>query len=261
MLVSVLISTFNRADQVMKAIQSVLDQTYQDFEIIVSDDGSSDNTKEVVRGFNDDRVKYFYQENRGVASARNLGLRNANGEVIAFLDDDDWWLPEHLELIIDFFSVYPEASMVYTQNEVYFADGSRRGPVKYKRKEYPYIERKEGYWLWTDPFEIYLDGHASATPCVAVKREVFEEIGGFYEAVTSGQDYDMHLRIVNRFKVGVIKKPTVCILCQAEGISETVEPGRYAKNLRLIWNHILEECELTDEQRFRIERKIDERLD
>ena len=102
--VSVIITTYNRAHLVGKAIKSVLNQTFQDFELIVVDDGSTDNTEEVINSFNDTRIRYIrHKINKGGNAARNTGLRNSKGEYIAFLDSDDEWLPEKLERQLEVF--------------------------------------------------------------------------------------------------------------------------------------------------------------
>jgi glycosyltransferase involved in cell wall biosynthesis len=101
--ISVIIPTYNRAQLVTKAIDSVLAQTYHDYEIIVVDDGSTDNTKEVLQPYMD-RIRYIYQENAGVSAARNAGIRVAKGEWIAFIDSDDQWLPDKLSAQIEFVS-------------------------------------------------------------------------------------------------------------------------------------------------------------
>ena len=101
--VSVVIPTHNRANLVGRAIQSVLDQTYRDFELIVVDDASTDGTEEVTKALNDNRIRYIHHMmNRGASGARNTGIENANGEYIAFLNDDDEWLPEYLDQMISF---------------------------------------------------------------------------------------------------------------------------------------------------------------
>lgn len=96
-MVSVIIPTYNRSDRIEKSIKSVLDQTYNNFEIIVVDDGSTDNTKAIVTSINDSRIRYIYQENAGACVARNLGINTARGEYIAFQDSDDLWVKTKLE--------------------------------------------------------------------------------------------------------------------------------------------------------------------
>jgi len=107
-LVSAVIPTFNRGWIMAEAVQSVLDQTYEPLEIIVVDDGSTDNTRDVLEPFMD-RITLLKQENKGVSAARNLGIKNARGEFIAFLDSDDLWLPDKTACQIDFFKANPKA--------------------------------------------------------------------------------------------------------------------------------------------------------
>lgn len=98
--VSIIIPTYNRASILRETIINVLQQEFLDFELIIIDDGSNDHTKEIVRSFEDKRIKYLFKEKRGVSSARNLGIIVANGEYIAFLDDDDYWPKDYLEKMI-----------------------------------------------------------------------------------------------------------------------------------------------------------------
>jgi glycosyltransferase involved in cell wall biosynthesis len=106
-LVSIVMPAYNRADTILRAIRSVQEQTYQDWELIVVDDGSTDGTATLIEGM-DPRMKVIRQENRGFVGARNTGLEASTGEYIAFLDSDDEWLPYHLELCIAFFEEFPE---------------------------------------------------------------------------------------------------------------------------------------------------------
>jgi len=94
---SIVVPTYNRAGFICKAIESVLIQTFNDFELIIVDDGSTDNTKEVIEKYNDSRIKYFYQKNKERSAARNEGIRKSKGEYITFLDSDDYYLPQRLE--------------------------------------------------------------------------------------------------------------------------------------------------------------------
>ena len=100
---SVIIPTYNRADFLPRAIQSILKQTFRDFELIIVDDGSTDNTEEVVGGISNARVRYFYQQNRGVSAARNFGATLSKGQYTTFLDSDDEVLPEWLQHFADAF--------------------------------------------------------------------------------------------------------------------------------------------------------------
>ena len=103
-LVSVIIPTYNRAKLLKRAIESVLNQTFQDFELIVVDDGSTDDTKEIVKSFNNQKIIYIYQENfGGAALPKNVGIKMAQGKYIAILDSDDEWLPEKLQKQVTLF--------------------------------------------------------------------------------------------------------------------------------------------------------------
>ncbi|MBI4683838.1 MAG: glycosyltransferase family 2 protein [Nitrospirae bacterium] len=127
-LVSVIIPTYNRADFLPQTIQSILNQTYQDWELIVVDDGSKDITEDIVDGFKakDRKIEYFYQVNKGAGAARNSGIRKSSGNYIAFLDSDDEWLPEKLERQVDFMRNNPEYDFCYTADKVVSSDNQVR---------------------------------------------------------------------------------------------------------------------------------------
>ena len=110
-LVSIIMPTFNRADTIMRAIRSVQSQTFEDWELIVVDDGSTDNTAARIEGC-DPRLKLIRQENQGTAGARNTGLCASDGSYIAFLDSDDEWLPHHLTLCVSFLEAFPGEQFV-----------------------------------------------------------------------------------------------------------------------------------------------------
>ena len=113
--VSVIIPTYNRAAYVKEAIDSVLGQSYEDYEIIVVDDGSSDDTNAVVKGFGDSRIRYIYQKNKGISGARNTGIRNARAQFVALLDSDDIWFPQILELEVPILDQNPDLCLVYSK--------------------------------------------------------------------------------------------------------------------------------------------------
>ena len=122
--VSVVIPAFNRARKVVRAITSVLSQTFTDVEIIVVDDGSTDETKKAVKQFGDFLTYVAHPSNRGVSAARNTGIKKSNGQLIAFLDSDDHWLPEKLAVQVCFFDEHPEAVVCQTE-EIWIRNGRR----------------------------------------------------------------------------------------------------------------------------------------
>jgi len=197
--VSVVIPTYNRAELLRSAIISVLNQTFQDFEIVVVDDASKDNTAEVISSFNDKRIKYIRHEtNKGEAGARNTGVMNSEGEYIAFLDDDDEWLPEKLKKQIELFENSPrEVGGVYTG----FLKVDRTTGEVLKRV----IPTKRGN-IFSDLLRfnwIYIPS------VLMVKKECFEKAGLFDASIPFGLDYDMWIRISKGFHYEYIREPLV----------------------------------------------------
>lgn len=131
--ISVVIPTYNLSNLLRDTIDSVLQQTERDLEIIVVDDGSTDNTKEVVKSIEDGRVKYFYKSNSGISSARNYGLSKATGEYIAFLDHDDLWPANYLEVMVRNLEQHKEFGLVYSPISIVRRDGSK--VESYKKPE------------------------------------------------------------------------------------------------------------------------------
>jgi glycosyltransferase involved in cell wall biosynthesis len=211
--VSVIIPTYNRAEFLRSAITSVLNQTYQDFEIIVVDDGSTDNMQAVVCGFNDKRIKYVRNDvNEGEARTRNIGIMNSNAEYIAFLDDDDEWLPEKLKLQIDLLENSPaKVGVVYTG----YVEVDR-----YKNKILrQFIPTKKGN-IYND---IYLKNYVGVPSTVVLRRACFERLGLFDESVVYPTDYDMWIRISMGFYFEYIEKPLVRYYIHENTISSNLE--------------------------------------
>ena len=207
--VSVIIPSYNRAHLLGRAIQSVLDQTYQDFEIIVVDDGSKDNTEEVVRSFNDKRIRYIRHEvNKGGATARNTGIKAARCEYIAFQDSDDEWLPDKLEKQMKVFEkVSPKVGVVYT--------GFRR--IENDKKTYipsSKVSQKEG-----DIHKTLLKGNFVSTPVAVVKRECFKRGGMFDEELLPLEDWELWIRISKYYQFKVIDESLVISYHQPDSIS------------------------------------------
>jgi glycosyltransferase involved in cell wall biosynthesis len=193
--VSVIIPTYNRACMVGEAIESVLDQNYSSFELIVIDDGSTDQTPDLLRSFGR-RIIAIRQENKGVSAARNLGISHASGELIAFLDSDDLWLPGKLTAQVDFFRRNP-ASLICQTQEIWIRNGRRVNP-KHRH------EKRSGMI-----FEPSLALCLVSPSAVIMRRRLFDRVGRFDENLPACEDYDLWLRIGRRFPVHLIDRPLV----------------------------------------------------
>ena len=210
-LVSVIIPTYNREKIIGRAIDSVFTQTWQDFEIIVQDDGSRDGTKAIVEAYGP-KVKYFFQENKGIAGARNGGMRHAGGQYLAFLDSDDYWLPAKLEKQMALFEKHPEYGMTASQCGSIQVDGS------YREKNRP---GKSG-WILYDLFQKNFIRTSSAV----ITRACLEKIGGFDESLREGEEYDFWLRIAAEFAIGFINEPLTVYVDNTDGMSTDSLTGR-----------------------------------
>lgn len=182
-MISIVIPLYNKEKQIGLALQSVFQQTYQDFEIIIVDDGSTDQSAEVVKKSNDKRIKLFQQKNAGVSAARNQGVEIAQGEWIAFLDADDEWMPEYLETQVTLSEKFPEASVCATGYVLQDEFGKRHTP----KVHCSYIDENGG--LITNYFEIV----ASSAPLITsisvfIKKKALLDVGGFLLNATLGED-------------------------------------------------------------------------
>lgn len=201
-MISVIIPSYNRAEYLKEAIQSVLDQDFFSregksplFELIVVDDGSKDKTKEVVQSFGE-RVKYHYQNQRGVSAARNAGLNLSRGDTIAFLDSDDLWKKEKIRIQMSFMETFPQAKVCYTE-EIWIRRGRRLNP-KQKHKKY-------SGWIFEKVLPLCLLSLSSAL----FRREVFEEIGNFDETLPACEDYDFSIRLAHKYPIYLVSSPLI----------------------------------------------------
>jgi len=196
---SVVIVTYNRSHLVGGAITSVLNQTFQDYEIIVVDDASTDNTGEIVRAFDDKRITYIRHEtNKKVASARNTGVQNAKGEYIAFLDDDDEWLPQKLKKQVDLLNSSPPlVGAVYT--------GFRKIDRTTGKTLFQAVPVKRGN-IFQD---LFIENWVGTASTVLIRKECFQKVGMFDEKMFFGEDWDMWIRIAREFHIDYISEPLV----------------------------------------------------
>ncbi|MBT3878670.1 MAG: glycosyltransferase [Candidatus Scalindua sp.] len=189
--VSVIIHTYNNEKFIVETIESVLNQTYKDYEIIVVDDGSVDGTHDALLPYMQ-KIRYHYKENGGIASAKNTGIRLSQTEFIAFLDHDDLWVPDKLKLQMECFNGNPQVGLVYAKYTS-FRDGKelRTKPEK-------------GYSGWI--FKELLSKSFIQTSTVMVKKECLDAVGPYDESFSLGDEYDMFLRISKKFQCGFIDK-------------------------------------------------------
>ncbi|NKB35374.1 MAG: glycosyltransferase [Pseudomonadales bacterium] len=193
MSVSVVIPTYNRKETLCQAIDSVLEQTHTAHEIIVVDDGSDDGTEETIKANYPD-TRYLYHANRGVSYSRNRGVEAASGNWIAFLDNDDTWLPKKLELQISALQENPEYQLCHTE-EIWIRNGVR---VNQMNKH-----KKRGGDIYLDCLKLCVISPSS----VLLSKELFEQVGGFDESLPACEDYDLWLRICAQQAVLFLETP------------------------------------------------------
>lgn len=193
--ISVIIPVHNRPAFVREAVDSVLGQAFRDFELIVVDDGSTDETPDVLAEYKG-RIRRIRQANAGVSAARNTGVRAARGDLIAFLDSDDLWLRGKLEVQAAFFDAHPFALICQTE-ETWVRNGRRVNPKVRHKKPDGYI------------FERSLELCLVSPSAVMMRRKLFDRVGLFDESLPACEDYDLWLRVGRWFPVHLIDDPQI----------------------------------------------------
>lgn len=198
--VSVILPTYNRATLLYKAIRSVLVQSYQSWELIVWDDGSTDNTKDVVMGFEDGRINYCFDENKGVATARNQAISRSKGVYLAFLDSDDQWKDNKLATQIEAMQAYPEIDFIFgdfenknlVQNRTSINFSDYKAAIQVLNTNSlgaDLLEIKDGF------LESITHGNYIATDTVVLKKSVLEKYGAFNESLRNSEDFELWWRL------------------------------------------------------------------
>lgn len=194
--VSIIMPTYNRSQKVVRAVESVLDQSFRDFEIIVVDDGSTDDTCQSLAKFGSSITYIRCPLNRGVSAARNAGVRTASAPWIAFLDSDDYWLREKLGVQMEFLRRNPEWVACQTE-EIWIRRGRRVNPRRKHKKPSGDIFKRSLALCLVSPSS------------VVVSRELFDEVGLFDETLQAAEDYDLWLRISCRYPIYLIERELV----------------------------------------------------
>ncbi|MCM8786962.1 MAG: glycosyltransferase family 2 protein [Candidatus Omnitrophica bacterium] len=194
---SVIVPTYNRKFFLKIAIESILSQTFEDYEIIIIDDGSTDKTELLIKDLIKksfiarEKIKYIYQEHKGVSFARNLGVMLANGKFICFLDSDDRYRQNKLEVTFQYIKKYPTYKIFHTE-EIWYRNGQLLSQKKYHKKPTGYV------------FKYAVKMCCISISTVAIKKEIFDVVGKFDENLPACEDYDFWLRVASKFKVFLI---------------------------------------------------------
>jgi glycosyltransferase involved in cell wall biosynthesis len=202
-LVSVIIPAYNCAPFIHDTLKSVYHQTYENWEIILIDDGSTDDTADALAPHME-KIRYHFQENRGTAAARNSGLREARGELIAFLDNDDLWLPRKLEMQVRALNAWPQCGLVFTDGMRFDESGARADSLLSKDLDkwiHDHITSDPNVAVGWLSREFFFRNHISTASSVMVPKEVVQSVGGFDERIAIADDYDLWLRIAQRYPV------------------------------------------------------------
>lgn len=192
---SVIIPLYNKERHIERAILSVINQTYQKFEIIVIDDGSTDKSVERLKSINDSRIKLIKKKNGGVSSARNKGIVESRYDYIGFLDADDAWKPDFLETINRLIEKHPNAGAYCTAYEMVGKNESRRYCYNYEKFS------KAWYGIVDDYFKYALNGPLISASSVVIPKVVFNAIGGFPIGIKRGEDLDMWIRVALNYDI------------------------------------------------------------
>lgn len=206
MKISIIIPLYNKALYIANAINGVIAQTYTDWELIIVDDGSTDDSVDVVEKYLKsypqfvDKIQFIQQKNSGVSTTRNNGVKAAKGEYVCFLDADDWWVPTFLEEMNGLITAYPDAGIYGTSYYI----------VKNGKNKIAPIALDEGFEQgYMDYIRVYSRFLCMPlwTGAVCLTRKVFEEFDGFKPQLKLGEDFDLWIRIALRYKVAFLNKP------------------------------------------------------
>ena len=230
--VSVIIPTWNRAEMLVRSVKSVLAQTHQNLEVVIIDDGSTDDTEEQVARLKDERISYHcLSKNSGAAKARNIGVEKAQNSIIAFHDSDDVWVPDKLEKQLTYWYDHPEYVMVYCAISYY-------DEKKAERVSFPFadIDRNQ---LSGNMYEFLLHRNTIDTPTILLKKETFLNAGGFDTLYPPLEDWEFNLRISQIGQIGYVDEPLVNSTITAGSLSSSVS-AYYNSRCLILKKHLQE---------------------
>ncbi len=228
--VSIILPTYNRAYCVRQAVESVLCQTFPQWELLVIDDGSTDNTEEIISSCaaSDGRVRYYRQPcNKGVSAARNEGIRQAGYEYVAFQDSDDLWHADKLEKQMRIFEERPETGLVYCAIQ-----GTRQDGTQVRIPDAS-IDRQ---LLQGNLYRLLLQGNVIGAPAAVIRRDCVDRCGGFDEGLSCLEDWELFLRIAKEYEIGYLDEVLVDSDVRGGGVSSRVG-GYFQARCQIITMH------------------------
>ena len=219
-MISVIIPVYNGEQTIRKTINSVLNQTFSDFELIVINDGSQDSTLEIVSSIPDSRIKIFSYPNSGQAISRNRGIERASGEFIAFLDADDLWKPNKLEAQLKALEANPQAAVAYSWTDFIDKDGQFLGTgtrINYSGNVYEKLLVRNFLEHGSNPL---------------IRRQALIEVGGFDGSLTPAEDWDLYLRLASRYQFILV--PSAQVLYRVSANSSSAMPQSIQQEAKAI---------------------------
>lgn len=205
--VSVIIPSYNHEPYIEECLESVLHQTFQDFEIVITDDGSTDGTVEKIMRFTDPRIKIFrHTKNQGACIAANNCLNNAQGQYIAMLSSDDVWMPEKLQIQVDFLRAHPEIHAVFSK--IHWIDEESKpinDPDFFYKDVFNVENRSRFEWL----YHFFYGGNCLCHPSSLIRREVYDEVGQFNPCMANLPDFDLWVRLCLHYEIFVLDQKLI----------------------------------------------------
>ena len=225
--VSVIIPAYNREKYIAQTIESVLNQTYSNIELIVVDDGSTDNTRDILDKYKDKItiLEHPGRENRGQSAAINLGLKNITGDYVAILDSDDYWVQDKLEIQVDYLNKHQDTGVIYGNGFAVDEQG-----------EYLYKIYEDGHKELNDPASVLLDCYLFIPSDSLVRAEIFRKIGGLDESLRAAQDHDLSIKIAEVTRLAYIDKPLFYYRRHSQSISSTKAELRWKIGFTILEN-------------------------
>lgn len=246
-MISVVIPLYNKAGQVAQTLRSVLGQTFDRFEVVIVDDGSTDGSADEVRSVHDSRIRIVSQRNAGVSAARNRGIAEARYDLIAFLDADDEWKPTYLETQCNLYRKYPDCSVFACNYEFRNADG-RVTPTILRRLPFA---GEDG--ILSNYFEVASCSHPPLwTSAVMVRKQAVQAVGGFPVGVRSGEDLLTWARLAVKYKIAFSRKPLATFVFDARLFNEDQNKREpevkdvVGDELKELYKHNLQICGLKE---------------